>query len=60
MVFNLVFASDTILLFLIFFFLVLWFLIPGVITKLFIVIAELAVPTKIQQKIKEEKLKHIQ
>ena len=48
--FNLVFASDTILLFLIFFLLVLWFLTPGVITKLFIVIAEIAVPTEIPTK----------
>ena len=48
-VFNLVFASNTILSCLFFFFVIigLYFLIPAVITKIFIVAAKLAIPTGI-------------
>ena len=46
---NLVFASNTILSCFVFFFLIpyLYLLIPAVITKIFIAISELAIPTEI-------------
>ena len=49
MVFNLVFASNTILSCFFFFFLIidLYILTPAVITEIFIAIAELAIPTGI-------------
>ena len=50
MVFNLVFTSNTILSSFFFLIIDLYFLIPAVITEIYIVIAELAVPTGIPTK----------
>ena len=51
-VFNLAFANSTILSSFVFFFWVIYvdFLIPAVITEIFVVIAELAIPTEIPTK----------
>ena len=50
MVFNLVFASNTILLCFFFLIIELYFLIPVVILEICIVIAEIAIPTGIPTK----------
>ena len=51
MIFKLVFASNTILCFVSFFLIIgLYFLIPTIIREIFIVTAELAIPTEIPTK----------
>ena len=61
MVFNLVFSCNTILSYFFFYLIIgLYFLIPAVITQIFIVTAELEVPTGIPTKEAKVEMKHIQ